>query len=90
MKRKDEQQIGITNYLEQRIKFHKASGWKKIESVGPFTGKQVLNTETQIKRWLKLEIGLIKGTTENWSMKNLKVQSLSALKNKSKINTDIF
>jgi len=39
---------------------------------------------------LKKEIGLVKGTTENWSTTSMEVQSLAELKARSGIKTDLF
>jgi len=41
-------------------------------------------------KWLKKEIGLIKGTTENWATTSMEVQSLAELKARSGIETDLF
>ena len=53
LKRKDEQQIGITNNFSQRMRFHSKFGWEVIEQTGPHSGQEVLDTETALKQWLK-------------------------------------
>ena len=59
MKRSNEQQLGITNVLEDRIRTHKAGGWIKIEVTGPHSGQEVLDTEDAKKKSLKKEVGLV-------------------------------
>ena len=41
MKRDDEQQIGITNFINDRLKTHRAEGWTLIEKTGPHPGQEV-------------------------------------------------
>ncbi len=90
MKRPGEQQLGITNDLPQRMKYHASFGWQKIEATGPHSGQIVADTEKALKRWLRKEIGLVKGTTENWCTSRMEVHSLTELKEKSGIETSIF
>ena len=90
MGRPGEQQFGITNDKQTRIKKHERNGWVLIEIVGPAFGQRVLTTETILKKWLKNEIGLMEGTTENWSTTSMEVQSLAELKARSGIETDLF
>ena len=90
MQRPGEQQIGITNDLKTRLKVHERNGWSLIECVGPAPGKTVLKAEVSLKRWLKDCIGVIEGTTENWSTATLEVNSLAEIKKRSKIKTDLF
>ena len=52
--------------------------------------RKVLDTEKAFKRWLKKEIGVMEGTTENWSTTKMEVQSLAELKARSGIETDLF
>ena len=54
------------------------------------SGKKVQETEALFKKWLKKEIGLMEGTTENWSTTSMEVQSLAELKERSGIETDLF
>ena len=42
------------------------------------------------KKWIKKEIGLMEGTTENWSTTKMEVQSLAELMARSGIETDLF
>ena len=90
MKRKGEQQLGITNFLTDRIQYHSRSSWVEVETTGPHDGKKVLETEKKLKQWLKKEIGLIPGTHENWYTSKMEVHSLADLKKVSGINTSIF
>jgi hypothetical protein len=90
MGRPGEQQFGITNDKQTRIKKHERNGWVLIEIVGPAFGQWVLTTETILKKWLKKEVGLMEGTTENWSTTSMEVQSLAELKARSGIETDLF
>jgi len=90
MQRPGEQQLGITNELDVRMKTHERNGWTLLEHTQPASGQKVLDTETSFKKWLKKEIGLIKGTTENWSTTSMEVHSLAELKAMSGIETDLF
>ena len=90
MGRSGEQQVGITNNLEQRMSQHRKNGWGIIDQVGPCPGRIILDTETSIKRWLQTNVGIIKGTYENWSTTKMEVQSLAELKARSGIETDLF
>jgi len=91
MQRPGEQQFGITNELDVRMKTHERNGWNLIEHTSvPSQGQKVLDTEKAFKQWLKKEIGLIKGTTENWSTTSMEVKSLAELKARSGIETDLF
>jgi len=90
MEKPGEQQFGITNDINERMKYHKRFGWSEVEIVGPSPGDQILQTETVLKRWLKKEIGAIEGTTENWMTSAMEVRSLAELKARSGIDTDLF
>ena len=90
LKRDGEQQFGISNSIERRLKDHSLKGWKEIEKTGPHDGYEVLKTEKKLKVWLKSNIGLIKGTTENWYVSKIEVHSLAELKEKSGIETTLF
>lgn len=90
MQRPGEQQLGITNVLSDRLKTHERNGWVLLEHTEPASGQKVLDLEKKFKKWLKKEIGLIEGTTENWSTTSLEVQSLAELKARSGIETDLF
>ena len=80
MERPGEQQFGITNDLKERVTHHRQDGWSEIEVVGPYPGKEVLDLETQLKRWLSTPCGSIDGIRENWSTVKLEVRSLAELK----------
>jgi predicted GIY-YIG superfamily endonuclease len=91
MERTGEQQLGVTNDLPTRLKTHERNGWNLVEHTSvPSRGQKVLDIEKAFKQWLKKEIGLIKGTTENWSTTSMQVQSLAELKERSGIETDLF
>ena len=90
MQRPGEQQLGITNNIVQRIKQHEKHGWTLLEHTEPSPGRMVQKTEALLKKWLKKEIGLIKGTTENWSTTSMEVQTLAELKARSGIVTELF
>ena len=90
MKRDNEQQFGITNDWKTRRQKHVLKGWKELQVIGPHDGQIVLETEKKLKEWLKVEIGLIKGTQENWYTSKMEVHSLAELKEKSGIETSIF
>jgi hypothetical protein len=91
MQRPGEQQLGISNVLVDRLKTHQRNGWTLLEhTIEGSSGKKVQETEALFKKWLKKEIGLIKGTTENWSTISMEVQSLAELKARSGIETDLF
>ena len=90
MERKGEQQFGITNNIKQRRKDHFKYNWIELDSTGPHSGIDVENTEKKLKNWLKLKIGTMPNTFENWSTIKLKVKSLNELKKISCIKTNIF
>ena len=88
--RPGEQQLGITNNFERRMRVHSMNGWTEIEKSGPHDGSAMLLLETKFKRWLRTKIGLVKGTSENWYTARLEVKSLRDLKERSEIETDFF
>ena len=91
MERPAEQQFGITNDFQTRMQSHARNGWNLIEhTTEPALGQKVLDTENAFKKWLRTEIGLMDGTTENWSTTKMEVQSLAELKARSGIETDLF
>ena len=91
MERPGEQQLGISNVITDRLRTHELNGWNLIEHTRePALGQKVLDTEKAFKKWLKKEIGLMEGTTENWSTTKMEVQSLAELKARSGIETDLF
>ena len=90
MKRSGEQQFGITNFLDQRLKTHARDGWQKIESTGPHDGQKVFETEQKLRQWLKVKIGLVPDKRENWYTSKMEVHSLAELKEKTGIETSIF
>ena len=90
LERPGEQQLGVTNNLDDRLRHHVKHGWSEVEVVGPFPGEVVLTTEKSFKRWLKAEVGLVPGTHENWFTAKLEVQSLAELKAKSGVETELF
>jgi hypothetical protein len=89
-KRPGEQQLGITNNTERRFKEHSKYGWDSIDLAGPFPGEVVMKLEQKFKKWLRKEVGLVPGTTENWFTARLEVNSLAELKAVSGVETDLF
>jgi len=90
LERPGEQQLGITNFWENRLRNHAQFGWSVVEVVGPFPGDQVLALEKKLKLWLRNEVGLVPGTHENWFTARMEVQSLAELKARSGVETDLF
>ena len=90
MRRKNEQQFGITNDIITRMQTHKSKGWKEVDKIGPKNGQLVLDLETELKKWLKEKIGTLEGTKENWFTNKMEVNSLAELKDKSGIDNPIF
>ena len=90
LERPGEQQLGITNNIPSRFRRHASNGWVEIQKTGPHSGHDVYQTEKIYKRWLRKEVGLIPGTTENWYTSKMEVHSLAELKEKSGIETSIF
>ena len=91
MERPGEQQFGISNIITDRLRTHESNGWNLIEhTTEPALGQKVLDVENAFKKWLKKEIGLMDGTTENWSTSKMEVHSLAELKARSGIETDLF
>lgn len=90
LERHGEQQIGITNHIQDRLRYHAISGWSQIEVIGPCDGEEVQKAEAFLKRWLRNEIGLIPGKTENWSTESLWVKSIQEIKKLSGLVTNIF
>jgi predicted GIY-YIG superfamily endonuclease len=88
--RAGEQQMGITNKSDRRLSEHAKYGWQKLEVMGPFSGKQALSLEQHLKQWLRKEIGLVPGTHENWFTARMEVRSLSELKARSGVETELF
>jgi predicted GIY-YIG superfamily endonuclease len=90
MERAGEQQIGITGDWQTRKKYHERHGWRPIECLYHESGQKALEVETQLKDWLRNSVGLINGTKENWMTASMEVRSLSELKARSGIDTDLF
>ena len=90
LERPGEQQLGITNERDIRLRFHSRYGWVEVEVVGPFPGDQVLDLEKKPKKWLRRDVGLVPGTHENWFTARLEVNSLAELKAVSVVETDLF
>lgn len=90
LERPGEQQLGVTNYKEDRLRTHANFGWQELEVIGPFPGDQVLALETKLKQWLRKEVGLVPGTRENWFTAQLEVRSLAELKARSGVVNHLF
>jgi predicted GIY-YIG superfamily endonuclease len=81
-------QIGITNYLDQRLNGHKKLGWEILETRGPMDGQLARDWETSILKMLrakKVDLGSDKiagkfdGVSEAWSKAKFQVKSISEL-----------
>ena len=59
LERKGEQQIGITNYKEDRLKYHSYHGWSEIEISCPHDGQLVQDAEAILKKWFRKNIRVI-------------------------------
>jgi predicted GIY-YIG superfamily endonuclease len=79
MGRDGEQQIGITNNPANRLAIHAKKGWKLIDLIGPENANNIHERELNIKRWIRKNIGCVKGTRENWNACHLKVESIAEL-----------
>ena len=90
MKREGEQQFGITNHIKERIKYHSDRGWSELQTKGPHDGNELEAIEKKLKKWLRKEVGLVKGKTENWYTSKMEVHSLAELKEKSGVETSFF
>ena len=90
MERENEQQFGITNNLEQRMRVHYRSGWVQIDVTDAHDGKEIQKIERKFKKWLKQNIGLVPDKQENWYKSKMEVSSLAELKEKSGIKTSLF
>ncbi len=90
LERPGEQQLGVTNFKENRLKTHAKNGWEEVEVLGPAEGSLVLETEKRFKQWLKAEVGVVPGTSENWFTAKLEVRSLAELKAKSGVETELL
>ena len=88
--RENEQQLGITNDRNERMRHHARFGWVEVEITGHHDGKDVEATEKKFKKWLKQKIGLVPDKKENWYTSKMEVHSLAELKEKSRIETSIF
>lgn len=90
LQRTGEQQLGVTNEPEVRLRNHSRNGWFEVEVVGPHPGDKVLALEAELKHWLRKEVGLVPGTHENWFTTSLEVRSLADLKARSGVETELF
>ncbi len=81
-------QIGITNFIEQRMKSHEKIGWEVIELRGPMDGLIAREWETSILRMLKNKgadlsnpkiAGKFDGYSEAWSKSTFDVKSIKDL-----------
>jgi len=81
-------QIGITNYLEDRLKVHQLGGWEVFEIRGPMDGHLAQQWETAILRMLKAKgadlanskkAGKFEGYSEAWSKSTFPVESIKEL-----------
>ncbi|WP_416238070.1 zinc-ribbon domain-containing protein [Synechococcus sp. CCY9201] len=66
LKREHEQQIGITNFMEDRLSTHGKAGWREVAIIGPRAGQKILSLERSFKQYLRINNLLVPGTHENW------------------------
>jgi hypothetical protein len=74
-----QQQIGITGNPIKRMKTHRSNGWDLIELRGPGDGVAIFEVERRVKKYLREEVGLVKGSYEAWPTDKMKVSSLNEL-----------
>ena len=90
MERPGEFQIGITNDIKTRAKRHERDGWIMLDKRGPTSGEEILKFETELKRWIKENIGTIEGKRENWESSKLSVSTLKELQTLTGITSNIM
>ena len=90
MSRPGEQQFGITNNFEERMAYHERFGWQRIDFLGPYPGSLIFDTEAALKKWLKVNIGAIPGTKENWETAKFEAHSISELFQRTGIHSDLL
>ena len=90
MERPGEFQIGITNDIKTRAKRHEREGWIMLDKRGPTSGEEILKFETELKRWIKENIGTIEGKRENWESSKLSVITLKELQTLTGITSNIM
>lgn len=61
-----------------------------MEVLGPRDGVEIQKAEAFLKKWLRKEIGIVPGTTENWQIANLQVRSIAELQKLSGLPADAF
>jgi hypothetical protein len=81
-------QIGITNYLDDRLRVHEKGGWKVLEIGGPMDGHLTQQWETAKPRMLKAKgvdlpnqkiAGKVEGYSKAWSKSIFPVESIKEL-----------
>jgi hypothetical protein len=81
-------QIGISNFPDDRLKKHRASGWELLELRGPMDGQLTQQWETAILRMLKANgadlsnakiAGKFDGYSEAWSKSTFEAKSIKEL-----------
>jgi hypothetical protein len=78
--RHGEQQFGITSQPENRLGAHAIVGWTTVLDVqGPRAGDTVREAERLVKKWLRVNVGVLPRNTEAWSTANLEVTNLRQL-----------
>lgn len=81
------QQVGISNYPEQRLAHHRRNGWVTLDVIGPLDGDLCYNWEQSIVRYVRASgvaepalAGRFEGFTEAWSTTELRVTSVRELR----------
>jgi hypothetical protein len=77
MARPGEMQIGETRCPVVRIRQHERQGWVLVDIIELGTDTQ--RAETELRRWLRANVGTLPGRLENWSTADLEVASLAEL-----------
>jgi uncharacterized Zn-finger protein len=82
------QQIGITNFPEQRLKTHERLGWELIDLRGPLSGDVAAGWEKTILKHIKnnggispkpKDFGKFTGFTESWTKKSFLAKDIFSL-----------
>ena len=78
MERHGEQQIGISNDIDTRLKAHARNGWELVgEWIGPMDGQVALDREKAMKRTIREQFDAVPGTTENWLTTSFEASSIA-------------
>ncbi len=79
MERHAEQQVGITNEPEVRLKHHQGQRWVLLDIMGPMPGQDALDLENAVKKLIGDRHIVLPRTRENWCTADLHVATLGEL-----------